>query len=802
MTGRLFGGVLVLLVSGQCLGAEKQCLGAEKTCGLAPFGDTPGALTAAVPRLPRGRPQEVGIRARHLDQIDHVVAEALKAKRMPGCVVAIGRRGKVVFLKAYGLRQVQPARAPMTTDTLFDLASLTKPIATATCVMILAEQGKLRLQDRVARHLPEFGQNGKEEVTVSQLLTHQGGLMPDNSLRDYADGPQKAWQRILALKPSVAPGTKFVYSDVGYLVLGEVVRRVSGRNLHEFSRENLFRPLGMADTGYLPEDRLRPRAAPTEQRDGKWMQGEVHDPRAYRLGGIAGHAGLFSTAEDLAVYAQMMLGGGQYAGVRVLSTRSVAEMTRPVAVSGGLRGLGWDVKTGYSSNRGRSFSPCAFGHGGFTGTSLWIDPQLDLFVIFLSNRLHPDGKGAVNPVAGRIGTIAAEAIEKKGTDPSSVLTGIDVLRRDGFRQLADQRVGLITNHTGVSREGVSTARLLHGAKNVRLVALFSPEHGLEGKLDITRIADTRHQQTELPVYSLYGKTRKPTAEMLEGIDTLVFDIQDIGARFYTYISTMGYAMQAAAEQRIRFVVLDRPNPINGRDVAGPMLDVGRESFVGFHRLPVRHGMTVAELAGMFNAELRLGLDLQVIRMEGWRRSDFFDAAGLLWVNPSPNMRSLTQALLYPGIGLLETTNLSVGRGTDTPFEVIGAPWLEGVRLAGELNRAGLAGVRFVPIRFTPDASKFQGEPCGGVNVLVTRRDLFRPVRTGLEIARQLRRTYPDTWDAEAYMRLLGNQQALDALLAGKSVEEIRRLGAAAREDFLRRRARYLLYSDAVTNPPG
>ena len=398
---------------------------------------------------------------------------------------------------------------------------------------------------------------------------------------------------------------------------------------------------------------------------------------------------------------------------------------------------------------------------------------------------------AVNPLAARIGSIAVTAVADP--DDGSVLTGIDVLQRDGFRQLAGRSVGLITNHTGVNRLGIDTAKLLHEAPNVELVALFSPEHGLEGKLDEAKILDGRDAVTRRPVYSLYGKTRRPTAETLEGIDTLVFDIQDVGSRFYTYISTMGYAMQTAAEHKIRFVVLDRPNPINGVDVAGPMLDAGRESFVGFHRLPVRHGMTVGELAAMFNSELELGLDLVVVQVEGWRRSDFYDATGLLWINPSPNMRSLTQALLYPGIGLLETTNVSVGRGTDTPFERIGAPWLDGRRLAGELNRAGLPGVGFVPIAFTPDASKFEAQPCGGVNVIITDRGRFQPVRTGLEIARRLHALYPDAWDASSYDRLLRNQRVLDAVLKGKTVDQIESIYRAGLEEFLRRRSRFLLY---------
>ena len=297
----------------------------------------------------------------------------------------------------------------------------------------------------------------------------------------------------------------------------------------------------------------------------------------------------------------------------------------------------------------------------------------------------------------------------------------------------------------------------------------------------------------MPILSLYGTTRRPTTDSLQGIDTLVFDIQDIGTRFYTYISTMGYAMEEAARHGLRFVVLDRPNPINGVDVAGPVLDAGSESFVGYHPLTVRHGMTVGELARMFSAERKLKLDLQIIPMKGWRRDCFYDATGLQWTNPSPNMRSLGQALLYPGIGLLETTNLSVGRGTDTPFEVVGAPWLDGQRLAEALNRSGLPGVRFVPIRFTPTASVFAGQSCGGINIIVTWRSRFRPVRTGLEIARQLRQLYRDDWDADRLNVLLKHRATVDALLEGKTIEEIESLYQGGVESFRTRRREFLLY---------
>jgi uncharacterized protein YbbC (DUF1343 family) len=568
----------------------------------------------------------------------------------------------------------------------------------------------------------------------------------------------------------------------------------------------VFAKLGMKDSGYLPSDELKARAASTEKTEGKWLKGEVHDPRASKMGGVAGHAGLFSTAEDLAIYAQMMLQNGRYGDAQILSAATVAEMSRPRDVAGQRRALGWDHKTSYSRNRGELMSDRAFGHGGFTGTVMWIDPELDLYVIFLSNRLHPDGAGEVNDLAGRIGTIACAAIVGRrdtqsvayrglvaeATSPSegssasnqeplnnpslkgkgNVRLGIDVLAEDGFEQLQGKRVGLITNHTGLDSSGKATIDLLHEAENVKLVALFSPEHGIRGTLDQSTIADTVDEKTGLPVYSLYGENRSPTSAQLAEIDALVFDIQDIGTRFYTYISTMGLAMEAAAEAGKEFVVLDRPNPIGGAIVEGPLLDEGRESFVAHHRLPVRHGMTIGELARMFAKEREMELDLTVVSTKGWRRGMYLYDTGLSWVNPSPNMRSLRAALLYPGIGMMEFTNISVGRGTDTPFEVMGAPWIRERELARRVNGAEPPGVRVVPLRFTPDASRFAGEECGGLSFIITDWQKFRSFEFGLIVARALHELHPNDWQPERWMRLLGNEEVYRRVLAGEDVAEI------------------------------
>jgi len=754
-------------------------------------------------RLPHAAPEKTGMRPESLDAIDDLIEQAMKESKMPGAVVTIGHRGSIVFQKAYGNRRFVPEPEPMQIDTVFDLASLTKPIATATSIMHLVDTGKISIDDRVADHLPAFASEGKQDVTIKQLLLHTGGLIPDNALSDYADGPEVSRQKFLALKFNYDPGTKFRYSDVGFQVLGELIHAKTGKSVAEYSSENIFQPLKMTETGYLPGENLRNRAATTQQRDGQWMVGEVHDPRAYAMGGIAGHAGLFATAEELAIYAQMMLEGGSFRGTKILSTDSVNIMTAAYDVPGARRGLGWDKRSGYSSNRGESMTESAFGHGGFTGTAIWIDPELELFVIFLSNRVHPDGKGSVNPLAGAVGKVAADAAiaardpvataTKQPAAAATVRCGIDVLAGQNFAALSGRRVGLITNHTGVAIDGTPSRILLHQSPAVDLVALLSPEHGIAGRLDQENIKDTVDPDTGVKVFSLYGKDRKPSPESLQGIDTLVFDIQDIGCRFYTYISTMGEAMRIAGQNNIRFVVLDRPNPINGIDIGGPILDAGAESFVGYHTIPVRHGMTVGEIATMLNEELDLNVDLQVILCEGWRREDFYDATGLFWINPSPNMRTLNQAILYPGIGLLEYTNLSVGRGTDTPFEIIGAPWLDAAAMTAELRTSNLPGIAIQPTRFTPRSSKFESEECQGLQLLITDRQAFDPIRVGFAIAAALRKLHPDQWEHKNYNRLLSNQKLFEALVAGNSLKDLLQIPSDDLESFTQRRKPFLKY---------
>ena len=749
-----------------------------------------------------------------LDRIGGAVREAIARKDLPGAVVLVGRGGAAPVRRAYGDRALAPRREAMTGDTVFDAASLTKPVATATSVMILVEEGKLRLSDPVVRHIPEFGapESDRGRVTVEQLLTHRAGFPPDDPLSLYEGTPEEIFARKYAQPLEAAPGTRFTYSDVGYEVLGELVRRVSGKRLDAFAAERIFRPLGMRDTHFRPAGGVFPvpaaRIAPTEKVGERWLRGEVHDPRARALGGVAGHAGLFSTADDLARYCRMILAGGTLGGVRILSPLGVEAMTRPRSYGDdALRALGWDVATRFTSNRGDLFPPGSFGQTGFTGTSLWIDPASDTYVVFLSNRLHPEGKGDVTPLRGIVATLAAAAIGEdvrpaarrlSETVPISreVATGLDVLAAEGFRAIAGKRVGLVTNATGRSSDGRSTVEVLRSPAarqaGVELVLLFAPEHGLRADAE-GKLADAMDPASGIRVRSLYGEERRPRPEDLSRVEAVVFDIQDVGVRFYTYLTTLGYLLEEAAKAKVPVVVLDRPNPINGVDVEGPLADADSFSFTAYHAIPVRTGMTIGELARLFNAERKIGASLTVVPMRGWSRELWYDETGLEWINPSPNMRSLTAAALYPGVGLLEMTNVSVGRGTDTPFEVLGAPWMDGAKLARLLTARNLPGVRFTPIRFTPTAAVHSGQSCGGIRFTVVDRDALRPVALGIEIAVALRALHPAEWDRKNANRLLVHRAAADLLEGGATAEAVERSWGPALEAFRKVRERYLLY---------
>ena len=754
---------------------------------------------------------------------DEAINASVAKGDIPGAVLLVGHDGKIVYEKAYGERELVPAREAMTEDTIFDMASLTKVTATTPCLMKLFEEGKIRPDDRVTAYLPEF-ENGHSNITLRDLMTHFSGLPPDLVLKPVWSGYQTGIQKALATMPDHPPGTHFTYSDINFILLGEIVRRVSGETLDEFATQTVYKPLGMKDTEFRPPASLKERIAPTEidPDTGVPFRGVVHDETSRYMGGVAGHAGLFSTAADMAKYAQMLLDEGAYPGGRIFSAATVRKFTTPETPANQpiLRGFGFDIDSPFSSNRGDLFPIGSYGHTGFTGTDFWIDPKSRTYVILLTNSVHPHrGKPGVISLRARVATVVAAAygysgpgVELTGYNEtlsgpgarrtvernSPVENGLDVLAKNRFSTLAGRHIGLITNHTGLSRDGKRNIDVMRAA-GVDIQAIFSPEHGIAGAEDQPNIGNSRDQATGIPIYSLFqGKTRRPTEGMLKGVDTLVFDIQDVGARFYTYSCTLVYSMEEAEKRGIVYYVLDRPDPITGVHVEGPMLDEALASFVGCADVPVRHGMTLGELAEYVRGERHMKLDLRVIKATGWERGDWFDSTGLTWVDPSPNMRSLNAAILYPGLAMLEATpGYSVGRGTDAPFEQVGAKWMNGEELSAYLNKRFIPGIRVYPTRFKPASGPGAGEWLNGVRFVITDRDRFNSVDFGLDLAAALRELYPGKMEWHADRFLIGNQATLDGLMGTEPVGTLIEDTLTRLRDYIERREKYLLYPGAM-----
>jgi uncharacterized protein YbbC (DUF1343 family)/CubicO group peptidase (beta-lactamase class C family) len=736
--------------------------------------------------------------------LDAAINLAIEQGRLPGAVLVVGHDGQVVYRKAYGKRALIPTPEAMTADTIFDIASLTKVVATTSSLMKLFEQGKFRLNDKITDYIPEF-QDGHSDITIRNLFTHFSGLAPDVPLDKPWTGYQTGIRLAATTKPQGPPLVRFVYSDINFILLGELVHRLTGQTLADYARQNIFLPLGMRETQFQPPAALVPRIAPTERLNGAApLRGVVHDPTARNMGGVAGHAGVFSTADDLARFAQMMLNGGELDGVRIAGPLTIKKFTEPQTPPDQpiLRGLGWDIDSPYSGNRGELFPIGSYGHTGFTGTSLWIDPSTQSYVILLANSVHPTARPAITPLRSKVATIAAAAlgvtaqnvtltgyneigVHREVTRAGATRTGLDVLEDEKFAPLQGKRIGLITNQTGVDRQGRRNLDVMRQA-GITVAALFSPEHGIAGTEDREGIGDSTDRATGIRVFSLYTGANRPTPQMLRGLDAVVFDIQDAGVRFYTYETTMAYAMEECAKAHVPFYVLDRPNPITGTRVEGPLLDAANTSFTGyFPGLPVRHGMTMGELAKLFNAENKIGADLTVISMRDWHRGDWFDATGLGWINPSPNMRSLNAATLYPGLAMLEYSKpYSVGRGTDAPFEQIAAPFINGWELAAFLNQREIPGVRVYPAPVGADQ---------GIRFVILNRDVFDSTRLGLEVASALHTLYPGKIDLTLNRKLIGSDDAIRRLNAGEDPRAIQQSFQDQLGDFLKKREAYLLY---------
>jgi len=761
-------GALLLATPGVCR-AERDP--GWPRCVTRPLPDAPGPS--------RGEARDHDPTLRH--DLEALLVHAVATRVTERAAAVVVHRGRVIFKGGAG---------GANEGSIFDLASLTKVVVTAPLIMDLVSRGRVHLGDPVSKYLPLMDTDNKRAITVVQLLTHTSGLPSVVWAGPMTDGRARVLARIHAARPRFGPGERWGYSDTGFIVLGELAAALGGAPLDRLARK-ILDPLGMCDSGFRPPPRTLARVVSPWPDGGK--EGQVYDPLAHRLGGVSGHAGLFSSAMDLARFGQMMLGGGALDGVRVLSRQAVAAMIRPRALprGAGHRGLGWDIDSPYAGSRG-GLSHQAYGHTGFTGTSLWIDPVDQLVLVLLTNRTRRRPARSVNGLRRRFHDLVRGALAHPPA--RLVMTGLDVLEKDHFKQLRGKKVVLLTNRAAVDREGRWAGEILATAPGVLLTALLTPEHGLSARVD-RHVADQEVTVggRGVRVFSLYGKRRRPGDRSLAGADTLVVDLPTVGVRTYTYLATVGWAMEEAARRDVRVMVLDRPDPLGGLKVQGPVSSPGRLTSTNYYPLPVRYGMTLGELCAMYNAERKIHARLEVVRVQGWRRGQTYPRTGLPWRNPSPNIRSFRQALLYAGVGLLESTNLAVGRGTESPFQVVGAPWIQGQALAREVNRFRLRGVVALPTRFTPRSSTYRGKSCQGVRLLVTDPRRLRPPTLGLALALALRKLHAKQWDTHDLYRLWSHPPTIKAIQQGRGLKETVATWRGGLKRFMALRKKYVIY---------
>lgn len=702
-------------------------------------------------------------------ELKQALEQAVKDSGAPGAVGYVGHGGKTLFHEAAGQRTLIPTPVAAKKDTIYDLASLTKAIATTTSVMLLHERGTLDLDRPVSEllPLPSF-----QAITPRHLLTHTAGLPPFKQWHMEAHSVDEYIQRIAGLTLASAPGERRVYSDLGFMVLGRIVELLGQRTLDAFALENIFDPLEMAHTRFNPPAAWREDCAATEQCPwrGKLMQGEVHDENAYAVGGVSGHAGLFAPAEDLARFCRGLLEG------KLLKRETVEMMVQPGAVPRyPWQVLGWKIDPWAEGSEGYLRSRRAIGHTGWTGTCLWMDLDSAHFAILLSNTPHPDREHRDNATLRRTFFDPVAALCHPAT--TNAHTGLDRLAWEEFDSLKGKRVALLTNQCAVDLLGRPILDVLALEPGISVVRVFSPEHGFTGQAEAGEQVGA--QRAPVPIVSLYGDQKKPEPAQLRDIDLLVVDLPDIGARYYTYMATMKDSMAACAAAGVPVMVLDRPNPLGGSVIEGPIATV-TGSLVCCAPLPVRHGMTLGELAMFFKANAAdCGLvELSVSEVNGWPRAFQAPQCALPWLAPSPNIPSFESALLYIGTCLFEGVNLNEGRGTETPFQVFGAPWLDAKKIVSKLSREDVAGCRLEVVAYTPlsipGKSKtpiYQDQVCRGVQIHVESAAAARPFRLVYALLRAIHQRHADTLEWKPFFDTLAGGDGLrKAIQSGTSAE--------------------------------
>ncbi len=732
-------------------------------------------------------------------ECQRVLHTAIEGRAFPGCTFQVGSEDQPLWTAAFGHHDYS-GRTPVTLDAIYDLASVTKVAGTTAVFMRLVALEKVRLDDPVSRWIPEFVADiddpqqraQRQRVTVEQLLTHSSGLGPWRPFYREVDSYAELIAAACQVPLVAEPGESHRYSDIGLMIAGEVAARAGGRSLPELERELVFDPLEMSDTWRCPPAELLPRIPPTEEDadSGEFVHGVVHDENARAGEGRTGHAGLFSTAKDLGKLAAELLRAAQ--GRSCLFPRQVVDQFfEPRRVGNTQRAVGWNI---VPDSGGQILS-----HTGFTGTSLQLDLRRQRYIVLLSNRVHPTRD---NQQIGRVRREFRAAVERQFASIPSP-PAIERQFTELLQTLEGKRVGLLTNHSSVDAEFRFLADRLHASPQVTLVCFFAPEHGLRGDRQAgQKVEDYEDDATGLPVYSLYSQRRIPTPEQLAEIDVLLCDLQDVGARFYTFVWTVVSAMEAASLENTQVVIFDRPNPIGLAHVEGAptRLNAGLIGPIWSGQpfgVPTRHGMTVGEIATLVNEAWATNrADLTVVRVPDYTRSTRFVDTGYPWVMPSPNMPTLDTATVYPGTCIFEGTNLSEGRGTTRPFELIGAPFVQPHHVAAHLNDAGLPGVRFREAWFTPTFDDHAGQLCGGVQVHVTDPDTFQPVRTGLVMLKAFCELYPEQVTVTSFASRLMGIPDLHRRIRTESVESLIDDWQADLLEFQQLRQPHLLYPES------
>ncbi|HRK33439.1 MAG TPA: DUF1343 domain-containing protein [Candidatus Hydrogenedentes bacterium] len=705
------------------------------------------------------------------DQIRVALEDAVEKAKAPGAVAYVGDLEHTHAHIAVGSRQTVPAVLPAEPDTLYDLASVTKVMATATAILLLNQDGVVDLDAPVTDFLPI---PAFSTISVRHCITHTAGLNPGRPFYKDSNTIDGMLERYAAMPLSWPAGTRWLYSDVGYMILGRIVELASKQKFDAFCRQRIFEPFKLTRTAFNPPAEWVVNCAATENSEwrGKVMIGQVHDENAYAVGGVAGHAGLFSTASDIARYARALLAG------QILKLETVAAMAKVGATAAWpWQGLGWQLDAWPTKNFGFLPARDAMGHAGWTGTSVWIDRKANRFVILLSNTCHPSRDRRDNESLRKVfHTAVGKLYYPKSTNAHC---GLDRLVREDFRDLRGKRVALLTHHAAVDQLGRHILDVFALAPNVKIVRLFSPEHGIRGQAEAG--AAVSEQESKIPVVSLYGKRTAPLPDELAGVDVFVIDLQDVGARFYTYPATMKACLKACAAAKVPVLVLDRPNPIGGSILEGP-LAASSDSMVCWGLVPVRHGMTMGEIAlYLRDTELRdLTLSVSVNALDSWAPERLFSECSLPWIPPSPNIPTPETALIYSGTCLFEGCNVNEGRGTDAPFMQFGAPWVDSQRVLSAVPAAALAGVSIEAVSYTPKSipgraanPKYKEKGCHGLRIALHNAHAVRPFTTAIALIIALRDTHSDHFKWEkSFDVLAGGPQLREAIERGDSADKI------------------------------